>query len=126
MKRLLTLLVIAFFFVTTITNAEEEGAHNDQQMVNPAIPCNSWESVTHNLVNQYQEYPVAEGTSALTMQDGVVFGGQLVFFVNKDTQTYTVVLHFEDVNLGCVIGAGEKFGPVDQSEYLELYGAVEM
>jgi len=125
MKRLLTILVVAFFFVTTTINAKEEGTHNDQQFVNPQIPCNQWDMITHNLVNDYQEFPVADGTSALTMQDGTVFGGTLVFFVNKDTSTYTVVVHFEDVNLGCVIGAGENFAPAGK-KYLELLGAVKM
>ena len=125
MKGLLTLSVVAFFFVTTITNAEEEGSHHEQQYVNPKIPCNQWDSIAQTLVEQYQEVPVAEGTSALTMQDDKVFGGDLVVFINKDTGSYSVVVHFEDVGLGCIVGAGENFAPVG-SKYLELYGAVEM
>ena len=127
MERLLTILVVAFFFclTTTITLAQEEGQPQPQSYVNPKIPCNSWDSISQALVTQYQEVPVAEGTSALTMQDDAVIGGELVFFVNKDTLTYSVVLHFEKEQMGCIVGAGEDFGPVG-NKYLELYGAVKM
>ena len=116
-------MVVAFFFVTTtITLAQEEG---EQSYVNPKIPCNSWDSITYNLVHEYKEVPAAEGTSALTMQDDTILGAELVFFVNKETLTYTVVLHFEKEQMGCIIGAGEQFGPVGR-KYLELLGAVKL
>ena len=124
MKRLL-LMVVAFFFITTITKAEEEGTPNDQTVLNAQIPCNTWDVITTNIVHEYEEVPVAGGTSALTMPDGQVFGGDLVIFINPNTLTYTTVIHFESENLGCIVGAGEKFGPVVE-KYLELYGAVRM
>ena len=115
-------MVVAFFFLTTTINAKEEG---EQSYINPKVPCNSWGSIAHALVEQYEEVPVAEGTSALTMQDDVVLGADLVIFINKETLSYSVVLHFEKEEMGCIIGAGDGFGPVGQ-KYLELLGAVKM
>lgn len=126
MRRLLTILVVAFFFVTTTINAEEEGSHPTDQFLSPMLPCNDWAVITHNLVNDYNEVPVADATGALTMQDSTVFGGETVIFINPDTGSYTLVFRDEKTSIACILAAGEKFGPADPQKYLEIMGAVTL
>jgi hypothetical protein len=126
MERLLTILVVAFFFVTTTINAEEEGSHPTDQFLSPTLPCNSWEVIAHNLVNGYSEVPVADGSGALTMQDSTVFGGETVIFINPDTGSYTLVFREEESGIACILAAGEQFGPADPQKYLEIMGAVTL
>lgn len=113
------IILVLFFFGNSF--AEEE-----QQVISPALPCNTWEVITHNLVHQYKEVPAADGTGAMTMPDGSIFGGETIVFINQHTGSFTIIFREEKTNFACILGAGEKFSPADPKKYLEILGAVEL
>ena len=95
--------------------------------INVEVPCNDWEYVQYNILQDYQELPVAKGKAAINTKVGVLSGITFTF-INPETKSFTVVLRVGEGEgaMACVILAGDDFGPVFDKEALGMMGDIEL
>ena len=83
---------------------------NFQQMLLLRTPCSPY-SKMKELMDQYEETPLFTATAmTFSAQFGQPYNGGLIFFVNQDKQSYTVLQVFAD-GMACMLVNGRNFEP---------------
>jgi hypothetical protein len=74
-------------------------------------PCDNVLSMTETIMNKYGEQPlfVSEGNQ-LSARDGNWYSSSMMYFVNQDSGTWSLVSLYED-GTGCMVAAGTNFEP---------------
>jgi hypothetical protein len=129
--KLLSLVLAALIFCSTVTYAEHlgEGTPKEPETLAPdnkifedmfrlpsLIDCGPPDKI-QKMVDDYGEVPIAEGNTFIIRPDLILQPGPLTLFVNPSTKTWTMVVKFKPAGypeMWCVVGAGTEFGPAIQ------------
>ena len=72
-------------------------------------PCGTWEEMKRSIMN-YGESLLFNGSGVSFSNQGQVYNGAMMFFVNQDTGSWTVLQVFGD-GMACMIFNGKDFTP---------------
>ena len=86
-------------------------AHAQEKQFIASQPCDNVLSMSETIMNKYGEQPlfVAEGNQ-LSARDGNWYASSMMYFVNQDSGTWSLVSLYPD-GTGCMVAAGTKFEP---------------
>lgn len=74
--------------------------------------CIPSDELQQSLATTFNEIPFAIGQGDVESATGPeVYTGIMIMFVNPKTTTFTIVMHFEEKNISCVMTAGKGFQP---------------
>lgn len=74
--------------------------------------CDRWDIVATKMA-KYEETVLATGTIVQFHMSGQPFHGHMLFQVNQDTGTWTLVSLWQD-GTACVVAVGKEFAPFSQ------------
>mgnify|MGYP000739295799 FL=1 len=67
-----------------------------------------------NFIDEYSEKPFASSNGIVRGINGKLYQGKLLVYVNPETYSTTVAIHFPEDDVTCVLAMGDDFGPAIQ------------
>ena len=112
MSRFIFLIVILFYSSCHPVYAQDTKVEPLDQikMIQSVSPCGGTKAFFNTMIKQKQEL-LFEGIAPIRSIQGIHMG-DFRFFVNQDTQQFTVVISFPDGNT-CMLTTGVNFEPYD-------------
>ena len=115
MWKTLLITLVSFVIVSTPVNAQEPV----KGWANKPIQCDTLPEII-NVLKKYNEMPILGGVSVVMMPSGRFQNMPLIWFLNREKDTWTVVEWNTPLDQACIIasGAGAKFN-FDDLEFLK-------
>ena len=105
----MTRTILAFAIWTSLL-APTANAQQTKQFIT-AQPCDNVLSITEKIMSDYGEEPLFVGNgNQLSASDGNWYSSSMMYFVNQDSGTWSLVSLYPD-GTGCMVAAGTKFEP---------------
>lgn len=116
-------LFVSFILVSSATFAQETPNREDEQgqirfMKLPGMVDCSEPAMVDAFLSRYGEIQVAQAKSFIQTPDGTLLEGDLAFYANPETYSYSVVVQFDEIGLWCIVNTGTEFKPVTQGDVL--------
>ena len=74
-------------------------------------PCDNVLSITEKIMSEYGETPLFQGKgNQLSARDGNWYSSSMMYFVNQDSGTWSLVSLYPD-GTACMVAAGTAFEP---------------
>jgi hypothetical protein len=81
------------------------------------VDCGSGENVSAFL-EEYGEQEMAIGKSIIRTPQGTVLTGDMSFYFNPETTSYSIVVKLLEANMWCIMNLGSEFAPYIDAEKL--------
>lgn len=102
-----TIAAVLLFFLATIAVAQEQP--NQPKILPLQAQCSFFTNMAET-IGKYEEQLLFTGEGMSFGPGGVPFRGGMMFFVNQDTGTWSVVQLFAD-GMACLVFNGSQFEP---------------
>ena len=116
-SRQFLLIVISLLLFALPLHAQENQAPRIFTTLPAMVDCGSAENVSAFL-EEYGEKEMAIGKSIIRTPQGVVLTGDMSFYFNPETTSYSVVIKLLDTNMWCIMNLGSEFAPYVDAEKL--------
>lgn len=111
------LILIALFLFALPLHAEENQAPRIFTTLPAMVDCGSAENVS-TFLEQYGEQEMAIGKSIIRTPQGTVLPGDMSFYFNPETTSYSIVVKLIETNMWCIMNLGSEFAPYVDGEKL--------
>ena len=91
-------------------HAQEQKKEQSSVQLPIAATCDITENIV-KYVASFDEKPFSKKDAVVSASDGNALKGVLVIYVNPETKSNTVVMHFPEDGVSCVLAIGENFAP---------------
>jgi hypothetical protein len=81
------------------------------------VDCGTGENVSAFL-EEYGEQEMAIGKSIIRTPQGTVLTGDMSFYFNPETTSYSIVVKLLEANMWCIMNLGSEFAPYIDAEKL--------
>jgi hypothetical protein len=115
-RQFLLILISLLLFAQPI-NAEEPQPSRIFSTLPAMVDCGSPENVSAFL-EEYGEKEMAIGKSIIRTPQGAVLTGDMSFYFNPETTSYSIVVKLLDANMWCIMNLGSEFAPYVDAEKL--------
>lgn len=116
-SRQFLLIVFALLLFAQPIKAEESQPPRIFTTLPAMVDCGSGENVSAFL-EEYGEQEMAIGKSIIRTPQGTVLTGDMSFYFNPETTSYSIVVKLLESNMWCIMNLGSEFAPYVDAEKL--------
>ena len=108
-KGKMTKWLLALVLAVSATTARAQD--QDPDFYQFRLPCGTFEPLLRVLADK-QELLLFTGSGAIIADDGMMYQGASMVFVNPDTGSWSYVMRFTET-FACLLTSGQEFSPYD-------------